>query len=140
MYQQVTIDGLEQLTKALAMAGPEVEQGLKDISKATGQKLIREVKPRIPVGPTGNLRNTLRSSRLRKGVRVAMGTKRKTPYSGFVEFGGSFNPRGAGSRLSISRPFRSGGRYFVPAVKKRRKEAAATYMRFLRKYVKKKFG
>lgn len=140
MYQQVTIDGLEQLTKALAMAGPEVEQGLKDISKATGTKLVREVKPRIPVGPTGNLRNTLRSSRLRKGVRVAMGTKRKTPYAGFVEFGGSFNPRGAGRRISTTRPFRSGGRYFVPAVKKRRKEAAATYMRFLRKYVKKKFG
>ena len=55
MYQQVTIDGLEQLTKALAMAGPDVEKGLKDISKATGTKLIRDVKPRIPVGPTGNL-------------------------------------------------------------------------------------
>ena len=86
MYQQVTIDGLEQLTKALAMAG--LMWWLKDISKATGTKLVRDVKPLTPVGPTGNLRSTYGLQDFVK-VFVLLWVQKKTPYAGFVEFGGS---------------------------------------------------
>ena len=52
--------------------------------------------------------------------------KKKTPYAGFVEFGGSFNPRGAGEEYLLL-DFLGHGRFFVPAVKKKERSCSNLY-------------
>lgn len=111
------IQGLADFQKALRAAEDGLQKELRVVFNEAADIIVGSGRPFIP-RRTGALAATLRASSGQRDATVSLG-KAKTPYAGFIEFGGRVGPN-----QSVRRKFVPGGRSMYPAVK--REEAKIT--------------
>jgi hypothetical protein len=75
---------------------------------------VPAIKQRIPV-KSGNARNSVRAVAGGNVYYIKAGNAR-TPYYGWLDFGGRLTGRGRGRNQIISRPIVKGGRYIYPGL------------------------
>lgn len=105
---RLSTDQQGPLYAAIRAAGKQAAEPIASVTRST-----------IPMGGTGNLAGTVRTSGTKTGAAVRMGTAR-VPYAGWLDFGGT-RPDGS------SRDYRPDGRYLFPAAQGRAGQAAQLY-------------
>jgi hypothetical protein len=108
--EPIRISGLAEFQKALRNAGDGLQKQLRLVFNDAADIVVPRARPRLP-RRTGALQASLRASSGQRDARVTLG-KAKTPYAGFIEFGGR-----VGRNKSVRRPFIVGGRTIYPAVR-----------------------
>ena len=83
--QEIQIDGVDRLTKALSAAGLELSD-LKAALKQAAQIVEQTAAAKAPRGETDRLVNSLRSSATKKAGVVRAGRK-TVPYAGPIHWG-----------------------------------------------------
>lgn len=81
----VRVSGLAKLTRDLIAMGVEVED-LKDAMASIAREGAQIAAAHAPVGPTGNLRASIRGNRARSSAVVAAG-RASVPYAGPINYG-----------------------------------------------------
>lgn len=81
------VTGLRETVRSLERLGVEASE-LKDAMQRIGDISVRDAKARVPVGPTGKLRDSIRSSRAKAKATVRAGSK-AVYYASFQEWGTS---------------------------------------------------
>lgn len=112
----VTIDGLNQLRRALKSLEPEAAAGFRQAGYASATIVADEAKTIVPV-LTGRLRDTIRAALIESGGKVRAGIK-SVPYAGPIHFGW-------GRRNITPQPF------LYSAIDSRRDEVLDTYLAHL---------
>lgn len=112
----VTIDGLNQLRRALKSLDPEAKEGFKQAGFASANIVADTARTLVPV-ITGNLRDTIRAALIESGGKVRAGVK-AVPYAGPIHFGW-------GRRNITPQPF------LYSAIDSRKQEVLDTYLAHL---------
>ena len=118
------IDGLKDFQAALRAAGDGLQKRLRVVFNEAADVIVSAARPGIP-RRSGTLAGSLRASSGQREATVTLG-KAKTPYAGWIEFGGR-----VGRKQSIVRRFVAGGRNLYPAVTRRRAEIETVMARGL---------
>ena len=121
----VKVQGLEDFRRTLRSMdrrfGIELREGLNDIAGI----VVREAGPRYP-RRTGKLAASVKARSTQREARVQVGTPARTPYAGWIDFGGVIRHRGAKHTHTapheIRRPVVQGGRYLYPAAAARKSD------------------
>jgi len=100
----VEVRGIEELIKNLSKLGNEiqgqvVEEGLNRASEI----VLQSAKSAAPIGPTGNLKNSLVKEVRKKASGFSARVRAKAPHAHLVEFGFWFTSH-AGRRLKRVEP------------------------------------
>lgn len=114
----IKIEGLVDFQRAIKSAEDGLQKQLRLVFNEAADIVVGSGRPFIP-RRTGALAATLRASSGQRNATVSLG-KAKTPYAGFIEFGGRVGPN-----QSVRRPFVPGGRSMYPAVKREEAEILA---------------
>lgn len=114
----IKIEGLVDFQRAVKLAEDGLQKQLRVVFNEAAEIVVGSGRPFIP-RRSGALAATLRASSGQRNATVSLG-KAKTPYAGFVEFGGRVGPN-----QSVRRPFVPGGRSMYPAVKREEAEIMA---------------
>ncbi len=107
----IKIEGLVDFQKAIRGAEDGLQKELRVVFNQAADIVVGSGRPFVP-RRTGALAATLRASSGQRNATVSLG-KAKTPYAGWIEFGGRVGPN-----QSVRRPFVPGGRSMYPAVKR----------------------
>lgn len=143
MGEGIRVENLRETQRTLRDVSREFPRELRLIFNKAGEVVVKTAKPTIPVR-SGRLAGSLKSASTQREGRVKMGTPKRVPYAGWIEFGGTIihegpshrhghGPQGVKRRVSsrrgsktvvlgarhlIRRPFVKGGRYLFPAFEK----------------------
>lgn len=98
---RIEVDGADEFADAAERVARDLSNTEKTINEQAAELVYKDAKPRVVVGRTGRAAGSLKL----RGDRVEGGGSR-APYYGWLDFGGR-----AGRRKSISRPYRTRGRY-----------------------------
>lgn len=112
----VTVDGLNQLRRALKSLDPQAKEDFKQAGYASATIVADAARTLVPV-LTGNLRDTIRAALIESGGKVRAGIK-SVPYAGPIHFGW-------GRRNITPQPF------LYSAIDSRREEVLDTYLAHL---------
>lgn len=121
----IEIQGLRDLQRALKQMDGESQKLLRVVLNSAAETVIGGARRRVPRGPSGNARASLKP---RSGQReaIVVGGGRKAPYYGFLEFGNKVRAgHGVGRGDSVPRKFVPGGRYMYPSWAANRKSILA---------------
>lgn len=108
--------GLVEFQRALRQADRQLAIDLRHGLNEAAQIVDDAATARVPKR-TGRLAASIRPLSTQREGRVVMGTVKRVPYAGWIEFGG--NKRNKGGNPS-RRPFVKGGRFLFPAFRDRR--------------------
>lgn len=120
---RVDVVGLRELRTSLRKLSGETEyhKQLRQAGLRAGEIVAVEARLRAPV-KSGRLRKSIRVKAQQTGAQIAGGGAR-VPYFGFIDYGGTINPRGH----PVRRPFIKTGRIMYPALRAKRDETIAAY-------------
>ncbi len=108
------VTGLAELRAGLRKLEPELLPLLRDNLKAAGEIIAADARSRVPV-VSGAARDSIRATAGGNNVYV-VGGKAKTPYYGWLDFGGVLRPTGNRTNTQTNRPAIKQGRYIYPAI------------------------
>jgi hypothetical protein len=111
---QIVVEGLNEFGRRLDTARQTSARQMDLLVDRTAHLARDEARRRVPRGPSGAARASLR---VVEGVGTAqlIGGSRRAPYYGWLDFGG-FAGRSRPGRRGARRPYRRGGRYIFPAL------------------------
>lgn len=108
----IRIQGLREFQSALRYAEDGLQKELRAVFNDAAGIVVGGARPRLP-RDSGALAASLRATSGQRNATVTLG-KAKTPYAGWIEFGGR-----VGRKRSVSRPFIKAGRTLYPTVRRR---------------------
>lgn len=111
VIEPLKIEGLKDFQAALRDAEEGLQKQLRVVFNEAADAVVASARPFIP-RRSGRLAGTLKASSGQREASVKLGGV-KTPYAGFIEFGGR-----VGRRRSVIRRFVPGGRSLYPAVQR----------------------
>lgn len=120
----IKIEGLKDFQAAIRNAEDGLQKQLRVVFNEAAEIVVGSGRPFIP-RRSGALAATLRASSGQRNATVSLG-KAKTPYAGWIEFGGRVGPD-----QSVRRPFVPGGRSMYPAVRREEADIVAVMSRGL---------
>lgn len=100
-FRGIKIDGFKETRRRLKKAGDDLHE-MRDLHRSIAKEIAEASKPRAPVGPTGNLRKSIRSSGTKTQAIVRLGSK-KVRYANAIHWGRNMWP----SQEATPRPPRS---------------------------------
>lgn len=111
---EIAVGGLAEFGRRLDTAEQASARQMDLLVDRTAHLARDEARRRVPRGPSGAARASLR---VVEGVGTAqlVGGGRRAPYYGWLDFGG-FAGRSRPGRRGARRPYRRGGRYIFPAL------------------------
>lgn len=115
----VNITGLRELRAGLRKVDRAVLKDLRIDLKRAADLIAADARRRVPVR-TGRARASIRSVAGGNTIYIA-GGKKKVPYYGWLDFGGTLGPVGR-RRNTQHRPKLSEGRYIYPAISAKNRE------------------
>lgn len=114
----VSITGLNEAVASFRLLGTEAQKALKanlsiaaEPVRATAERSLPKRSGKL----AGSVKTRVSASARRTTVSVRMGGAR-TPYAGWIEFGGVIRGAGRGRNQNITREFHRDGRYLNPAL------------------------
>lgn len=120
--EQVRIEGLRELRRTIRQIGDtELKDGMKNAHKRAADLVAKDAASRAPV-KTGALKESIKSLGSQREAKVK-GGKKKVPYFGFIDFGGTIKQ----TNRTISRPYMREGRMLYPALAAKRRQIAEEY-------------
>lgn len=119
MPEQVTVEGLAKLRRALKQVDADLPKELRTSMKLIGDKLASAIRAKVPQR-SGKAAASVRSGVSGNTAYIAAG-KKAVPYFGWLDFGGTLKPTG-GRRGTQSRPVLKEGRYIYPTLAEHREE------------------
>lgn len=126
----VKIEGLKQFTKGLKSLDKDLGKAVRLSFNAAADLIVDDARPRVPKGPTGRARASVKAASTQTKARVKGGGN-KAPHYPWLDFGGR-----VGKNRSIKRPFLKEGRYIYRSFYKNRHEFIDIMQRELIKVAK----
>lgn len=117
MADNITISvlGLKEFRKELRAADAQLPRELRKVFNVASTVVRNDAAARVP-RRSGALAGSIRARSTQSEGRVVMGSPKRVPYAGFIEFGGNVGRGRKGKNTgSVHRPFVAGGRYLYPA-------------------------
>lgn len=118
----IDVEGLHELNLALSKIDPKLRSNLRKRLAKIAVAVRTDVRAAMP-SRSGRARMSVRSGAGVNGAFVAMG-KKETPYTPFLDFGGTLRPSG-GRKGTQVRPIVKGGRYLYPTIARHREQTQA---------------
>jgi hypothetical protein len=124
MPAEVVVSGLKEVRSGLRKLAPELLPELRDELMQVGGKVVADAKRRAPVGRQtwdrhpGAARDAIRVVSGGNTVYI-VGGKKKVPYFGWLDFGGTLKATGNKRPARVNtqyRPILSRGRMIYPAI------------------------
>ena len=116
MPEAIRIVGLAEFRKQLRELDRSSVKALRLEFNEAAQAVVDWVLPRIPLGPTGRARRSVRTTSTQTAAKVTGGGAR-VPYYPWLDFGGR-----VGRKRSVHRAFQSDGRFLYPGYEAQRDE------------------
>ena len=128
----VTVEGLDELRKALRKADKETAKAVAQAGKKAADIVAQAAKSRVPLGATGRARASVRAVVVNGGGGVKGGGP-KAPYFGYLDYGNIVNHRHGVGRGDSQKalPFKREGRIVYPTLAANRAQVIATYEKAL---------
>jgi hypothetical protein len=83
----IKVEGIQELAKALRKAGTDdLKRQLTQTNRTAAQMVVQAALPRVPVGPTGRLRASVRALASQTSGSAVAG-KARVPYAAAVHWG-----------------------------------------------------
>lgn len=121
----IEVVGIKELRAALEAVDAGAAQALKTVFTNAATDVAADAARRVPVGPTGKARKSVKARGSAKHAEVVAGGKR-VPYYPWLDFGGA-----VGRSRSVKRHVIKGGRFLYPAFSARRASVNAELERAL---------
>ena len=102
---QIKVEGLDDFRRRLKVVETTFPGELRKALNDVAEIVAVEARKRVPV-VSGRLRDSIKPASTQRFGQVKMGTAKKVPYAGWIEFGG---------RKPHPRPVVRAGRYIFPA-------------------------
>lgn len=123
----IRIEGLEEFRASLRKLDADLPKVIRLAGNEAAQLIVDDARRHIP-SRTGAMRRSLRVASTQTTAGVKLGDKRKAPYAGWIEFGGSHRIRGGGT---ARRQFRKAGRSVYPSLGRNRNRVEQTLLEAL---------
>lgn len=96
--EPIVIEGLREFQRDLKALSQELSKEMRSGLKEVGQIVADEAQSRVPVR-SGALKASIKPSATQTQAQVKMGTPKRVPYAGWMDFGGTilFPNRSAGN-------------------------------------------
>lgn len=114
MVARVEVTGLRELNAGLRQLGDGSHRRTRLALNRAMQPIIGAVRSSLP-SRSGALASSVKAGSTQSSARIRIGNQR-TPYAGWIEFGGKRSTRGPSRSVDSSRPFFPAGRYAGPTV------------------------
>ena len=120
----INVEGLKEFRRDLKKIDPELVKELRTELLSIATEIALETRQRVPTGPTGRARASVRAGVSGNNAYVA-GGKASVPYYGWLDFGGrtpvTGNPRSVGPWKG-SGPGPRSGRYIYPTIVRNKRD------------------
>lgn len=127
VYAHIT--GLRELRRDLISADKRYGPEIRKVLKATAEIVASDARADVPV-LTGKARKSLKAGTSGPNA-VIKGGQKTVPYYGWLDFGGTIQPKG----VKITRDKLKRGRYIYPAIARKMPEAVAYLKREIPKLI-----
>lgn len=84
---RIEVEGQLELRKALRKADDDLPKELTAVHKKLAEMVVRDALPNVPVGPSGNLKKSVKSLASQTRAAAKAGTKSSVPYAPAVHWG-----------------------------------------------------